>query len=183
MSLSESLDAVLAPEGDTTPGRFVVDGPETADWALRKLARVRARAAEAADLARRERDRITAWETAELERLANEGAYFTGLLEDWHRRVLDEEPRRKTIHLPAGDLHARKAPDRWAFDGNAFLQWAVRAGRDEFVRTPAPEVDKAAAKKALEVRDGAVWDPATGEVVDGVAVEPGEVRFSAEVGA
>ena len=180
MSLAEYMETSLEPAGGEST-RFRVDGPATADWALRKLARIRARQAENSALAAVERERIGEWERDENAKLQHDADFFAGLLSEWHRLVLDAEPDRRTVALPAGKLVARKQPDRWDFDAAAFLQWAVRAGRAEFVRTPAPEVDKAAAKKALAVKDGAVVDTATGEVVEGVTVEPGDVRYSVEV--
>lgn len=184
MSLAEHLDATLAPERvdvDSEHQRFVIDGPKTADWALRKCAHIRARMAENEALAAEEWARIKDWLAAENSKLERDAAFFTGLLTEYHRTVLDAEPDRKTIALPAGKLVARKQPDRWQFDTDAFIAWAIRAGHDELVRRPAPEVDRAEAKRLFKVRDGIVVDPASGEAPQGVSVEPGDVRFTVEV--
>lgn len=185
MSLAEHIEDGLRPEpfedGDELRQRFVIDGPKTADWALRKLARAKGRQAENAALAAAEVERITEWLTAENAKLGHDVAFFEGLLTEYHRHVLDGEPDRRTIALPAGKLVARKQPDRWQFDTHEFVAWAVRAGRPELVRQPPPEVNKADAKRAFKLVDGQVLDAATGEKAEGVAVEVGDVRFSVEV--
>lgn len=186
MTLAEHIESALAPaeaEGDEGRQRFFIDGPKTAEWALRKLGRLRGQMAANADLANEERRRITEWLEGENAKLQRDASFFEGLLCEWHRTVLDAEPDRKTVALPAGKLVARKQPDRWTFDANAFIQWAVRSGHDELVRRPAPEVDRAEAKRLFKVRDGIVVDPASGEAPQGVVVEPGDVRYSVEVTA
>lgn len=183
MSLAEHIDAAFAPpEADDEEGRqrFVIDGPKTAEWALRKLGRLRGRMAANDDLANEERRRIDEWLANENAKLQRDASFFEGLLREWQEAVLETEDR-KTISLPAGTLRARRLPDRWTFDGDAFLAWAVRAGRDDLIRTPAPEVDRPKVKQSLVVEHGIVVDPATGETVDGVTVEPGDVRYSVEV--
>lgn len=183
MTLAEHIESALAPPGaeGEERQRFVIDGPKTADWACRKLARLRGQMAANEDLADEERRRIDEWLGAENAKLQRDASFFEGLLCEWHRTVLDTEPDRKTVALPAGKLVARKQPARWTFDEDAFILWAVRSGHDELVRRPAPEVDRAEAKRLFKVLDGIVVDPASGEAPQGVTVEPGDVRYSVEV--
>lgn len=184
MTLAEHMEDGLGPaEADVRQEGFRIDGPKTAEWALLKLRRARARQAENTALADAERERINEWEATENAKLDHDADFFTMLLLDWHHRVLAEDPGRKTIALPAGKLVARKQPDRWRFTDSDFIAWAMRAGRDELIRQPPPEVNRAEAKKALEafVNGGVVVDPNTGEKAEGVSVEPGDVKFTVEV--
>ena len=181
MSLAEHIDAAFAPpeaEGDEGQQRFVIDGPKTAEWALRKLARLRGQMVANADLANEERRRITEWLEGENAKLQRDASFFEGLLTEYHRHVLEAEPDRKTIALPAGKLVARKQPDRWDFSDD-FIGWAVSHRRD-LVRVRY-EVEKPYAKKELGRAGDAIVDLSTGETVPGVKVEPGDVRFSVEV--
>lgn len=180
MSLAEHIeDGLYPPDGDVEHrDRFVIDGPKTADWALRKLARIRGRIADNEALAAAEMARITEWLEAENGKLAHDVNFFEGLLTEYHRHVLADEPDRKTVALPGGKLVARKQPDRWEF-GDDFVAWA-QAHIPELVRVKV-EPDRAAAKKHLTALGAAAVDVRTGEVVPGVTVEPGDVRFSVEV--
>lgn len=60
-------------------------------------------------------------EADQAERLVHDEAYFAGLLAEWHREVLAEDPRQKTLRLPHGALTPRKAPDRFEVDEEEFL--------------------------------------------------------------
>jgi len=175
------LDVDVDDQGDAECSErpaFRVHDDGSAQWALRKLAVIRRRQADARALADAEISRVTEWLQGEESRLEADAAYFEGALTAWHRQLLDDDPRRKTVRLPAGTLTARQGGDRWTFDDD-FLDWAEAHHRTDLLRVKV-EVDKPAAKKALEVYGTGVSDE-EGEVVPGVSVEPGEVRFAVQV--
>lgn len=178
-----SLDQLdPAEESD---GGFVVHDESSADWAVRKLARARGRQLEVTALAKRQRDAVLAavqpyldpideWAGEEIDRLEKDASFFESLLLTYHRSVLAEDPRAKTIKLPHGTLSSRKLPDRWEFDEPAFIEWASE-NADDLLRTKV-EIYKAEAKKRLSVDElGVVYD---GELVPGVVVTPGEPSFT-----
>lgn len=175
--LTEHIDV---PDDDEERARFRVDGPSTAEWALRKLrqaldAQEQARAVAADEIAR-----IQEWRDREVGVRQRDVDFFQGLLADYHRAVLAENPESKTIRLPAGQLRARKMPDTVDVkDLDALTEWARANERDELLRVKV-EANKAVIKK-LPVSDGRVVDPETGEAIPGVTVETGDVRFTAEV--
>jgi len=170
--------------------RFVLSDNASADWAMRKLAKARAEQASVSSLAdeqkevimaaaRRHLEPIEAWERSETERLGSEAAYFEGLLTTWHRDLLLDDSRAKTVRLPHGDLHARKSPDRFDVnDPEAFVAWASQVAPG-LVRTKV-EPDKVAMRSyfAATATEEAVVDPVTGELVASVRFVPGETRFS-----
>lgn len=177
------LDAQLAavrdnPEAaDTIREAFRIDTLAQADWAARKVAQARRRLAEAEDVAAAQIERINAWLAEQRQRCDRDTVFLTGLLERFHRERLADDPKAKTIDLPSGAvLVARKQPDCWTFDDDQFVEWA-RTGYPDAVRVrTSVEVDRTVAKK-LPVVDGQVVAP-SGEVVPGVEVTPGEVRFT-----
>ena len=171
---------------EESDGGFVVHDEASADWALRKLARVLAKAAEVTVLAERQRhailasvqaylDPIDEWAGEQIDRLAKDAEFFESLLLTFHRNVLAEDPRAKTIKLPHGTLSSRKLPDRWEFDEPTFIKWASE-NADELLRTKI-EIYRAEAKKALSVATTGevVWG---GEIVPGVTVTTGERDFT-----
>jgi hypothetical protein len=122
------------------------------------------------------------WEADQAERLVHDEAYFEGLLAEWHRQVLAEDPRQKTLRLPHGALAARKAPDHFEVDDEEFLAWGQAGGAsacagEEGTRPPgAQEV----------LLGGRGWRgagrPTTGEVLGRVRLVAGEARYEAVVG-
>lgn len=194
--LAEHLDTYLDADPDTiaeVQSMFGVRDLAHADQVLRRLARVRRNLARAEDLYETQVAQLRQYIDAERHRAGQAEERLTWLLESFHRAVLAEDPKAKTVRLPSGELVARKAPDRWDFDDEAFLAWAADH-HPEFVRTKV-EVDKPTVKKALVggvvdrdadnggglivARPGHVIS-ADGEVVPGVEVTPGEVRFTAK---
>ena len=178
-ALEQDLDEFLMgdePDWDSPP-----EAPRDADRAdeqLRRLAKVRAEMAQIGDHAQAEIERIQEWHARRVEVLAGRERWLAEGLEMWHRAVLADDPSRKTISLPCGTLKSRSQQPVWVFDDEVFIAWA-RENAPELVRVPEPkpQVDKAAAKKALHITSGdlpaeaalAITDD--GEVVPGVTVQ------------
>ncbi len=172
------LDDQLAEAGDPEQSTFVIDDMDKANWAVRKLAVYAAKLAEAEAFAQRERDRLDVWLAGEREAAADSSSFLSGLLRRYHEDRLAEDPKAKTIHLPAGDLTARKSPDRWEVDDDEHLiAWAEQSGWGEVVRRRDPEVDRNALKRTFHVAPGGTVLAPDGEVVPGVTVTEGEVSF------
>jgi phage host-nuclease inhibitor protein Gam len=182
-----ALDEFLAggePPGAGQQEHFRVDGPSTAEWALRKLRQARARQDEARALAEAETSRVAEWLRAEEARHQHDIEFFESVLTGWHRALLAEDPDRKTISLPNGTLRARKAPDALdVVDPDGLVAWAQANAHEALLRVTV-EPDKAAIKRLrrAETLDGAVVPvDDTGERLPGVVVVIGQVRFSVEV--
>lgn len=179
--LYPELDDQLADVGDPDSPeaeRFVIDSIDKANWAVRRIAAQAAKVADAEAFAQRERDRLTIWLDGERTTAMQSMDFLAGLLRRYHEDRLEADPKAKTIHLPAGDLVARKAPDVWQVDDEEFLvTWAEQAGWADVIRRRDPEVDRNALKRTFHVApDGAVIAP-DGEVVPGVTVVKGELGF------
>lgn len=180
-SLAEALDELDHPQtaGDESNGRFIITNTGQADWALRKITQRDRRVADVTALAAREIERIRTWAEAEVRSANDDRAYFAGLLEEWHRTLLAEDPKAKTVKLPHGTLSARQSPATWTFDDEPFIAWA-QSNAPALLRIKT-EVNKVQAKKDLELHtqsDGEMVVVLQGEHVPGVAVTPGDVQFS-----
>jgi phage host-nuclease inhibitor protein Gam len=167
---AERLDDALdldAPEEDT-PGHWQITDPGSADWALRKLGKVDAEAHQVSELAEQQIAAIEAWRGAEHGRLGAQREHWETLLAIYHRARLEEDEKAKTIRLPHGTLTARKLPDGIVIeDEDALMAWL---GLNEvgYIRVRR-DLDRAAIKDAVLKN---------GEILPGVEVKPGDVRFT-----
>lgn len=127
-------------------------------WRRRKLAQ----AQQVADaVIERTREHLDA------ERKRFDTSFLEDRLRGYHEARLADDPRAKSLSFPAGTLKARTTPGRVEVDAAVFLA----AAPDELVRVKR-EPDKTAI--AAHVK-------ATGEVLPGVEMVPGDVRFTVEV--
>lgn len=155
-------------EGDSE--RFRITDEGAAEWALRKMAVARRRAAANSELANAEITRIEGWLSDENGKLEREASFFESLLIEYHRTCLAEDPKRKQIALPAGVLKSRKNPDGIEIDEDQFIPFAKQEREDLLRVTVAPD------KKA--VKEAALKD---GEVLPGVTKVDGSTTFKVEV--
>ncbi|MDI3298289.1 MAG: host-nuclease inhibitor Gam family protein [Bacillota bacterium] len=177
-ALAEAWDApvesVRAREGE----RFQIDSEEKLDWALRKIARIRAEEAQVAEAAERRIAPIVAWRDAEVARLRRDEEFFLALVADYHLRLLAEDPRRKTIRRPFGVVKARAQQPEVERDDRALLAWLKERGLGAFVEV-VERPSWGELKKRLvptgptDLGEVRFVDPETGEVVPGVV---GRVR-------
>jgi hypothetical protein len=173
-----SIDpSVFEPEefadDDEHRERFRIDGPNTASWALRKLAQARGRIEENDGLADMEKQRVDDWRADANKPHERDVEYFESILRNWHEEQLDADPKRKTVSLPGGKLVAAKNPDSLNIENDLFMPWAIE-NKPEWVREKTTfEPEKAAIKKA----GGVVAE--TGEIAPGVSVIPGDLRWKA----
>ena len=155
---------------------FEINDDKAADWALRKIREAEARIEQVRQFAEEQKAEIDGWAETTAEREIHTIAFFTGLLQAYHHNIYRENPRIKTIKLPAGELQMRKAQPQYSRDDNKLTAW-LKAHRPEFVKVKESP-DWAEAKKALAVAGRHLVDPETGEIVDGVEVyEPEEPTF------
>jgi hypothetical protein len=138
------------PAFDTDP-----TPPLDADQADRWLRRLRILAEQDdadVELANTERARIDLWLSVQKARRAATTAWLEASLQmhmENHLRVGGEKAAR-TIHLPNGDLVARKQQPEYEYeDQDAFITWAERTGREHLLRYKDPEPDKNAVKAAF----------------------------------
>lgn len=180
----------VAEEARPEERRFRVDTTEKAEWAMRKLASakraIETRQAEAAAW----RARVDEWLTQVTKPLERNAAFFESLLIDWHRRTnaeeaaqgIDERKRTKTLVLPSGKAAARRqAGTLEVIDEGAFVAWAIRHERFGLLKITARKSDiKAAEDLHLPEEGGTVVELDTGEVVPGLLMHPGEIRYRVE---
>lgn len=175
--LDDQLAELGDPEAAEALGVFAIDSLDKANWAVRKIAVHAQRLADAEAFAKREFARLTLWLEGERDTAEQSSSFLAGLLRRYHEARLAEDPKAKTLHLPAGDLVARKQPDVWDIDDETLLVWAEANNRNDIVRRPEPEVDRNAVKKAFAAAAGKAVT-SDGDVVPGITVTDGETKFT-----
>lgn len=157
--------------------RFRITDDAQATWAMRKLAAAREALNGVANVAEAEIARVQAWAEQRSRQALQDAQYFEGILCEYARAQRAEG--RKSVSTPYGTVKSRAGSPRWTIDAEAFLAWA-RTAHPDLIRVKE-EPALAAVKDALQVADGGAVDPATGEVVPGVAIAEAEVTYSVEV--
>lgn len=160
-----ALEVDTVDDTDEPRDSFHVHDTASAEWAMRRVAKLRS------DLAEHEAyaEQVASWLKAEREREASAESWLVEQLEGYHRRLFDEDDRRKTITLPSGELKARKHPDGITFADEG--EFCAAYADTDLVRT-VMSPDKAKVRQEVLKR---------GATFDGVEVVPGDVKFSVVV--
>jgi phage host-nuclease inhibitor protein Gam len=158
---------------------FVIQTKEQASWVLRKLAKIRKEMAENQAVAEAEIKRTKKPLEEVNGSLEKEAEYFANLLQVYHRTVLEENPKAKTIKLPFGTLKARQQQPEYVRDEEKLLAW-TKQNRPDAVKVKE-SVDWTKLKETISnVVDGlAITED--GEVIEGVKVVERGVKFTVEV--
>ncbi|NTW04556.1 MAG: hypothetical protein HGA27_00375 [Peptococcaceae bacterium] len=173
------LDEYLEQDTENS-STFRIENTEMAVWALRKVCKIENSRNESRSAAQTEIDRIKTWLADEEERADQNRGYFEMLLEDYHRRILLEDPRAKTIKLPHGELQMRAQQPEFTKDDEVLLAWA-KENHPEFIivpPTPEPKLDWPGLKKTAHILNEQIVDPATGEIIPGISVVERPAKFT-----
>jgi hypothetical protein len=157
-----------------------------AEWAMRKMREAHEHVAEVEAQAAQWAREVTWWAERESRAAVATATYMAGLLEDYHRRRREEDPKAATTRLPSGVIEstAHKAAVE-VTDEEALLAWCQANAPTAVVTVPESYKVPAAAVKVLgtivedHVQDGEDGPVATvrsfvtagGERIPGVAVK------------
>lgn len=179
-ALDEALDtAYQVPETEEARETFRINDLDQAGWAVRKYARIERRRAELRQAAELEITRIQSWLKGEEEKIDQQESFFANLLADYHRRILEADPKAKTITLPHGTLQMRAQQPEFRRDDNALMAWikSEPSLAERFIRTKE-EVAWVDLKRDLKVSEDGTVVTAWGEIVPGVVAEIRLPQFS-----
>ncbi|WP_339195191.1 host-nuclease inhibitor Gam family protein [Aeribacillus sp. FSL W8-0870] len=162
--------------------RFQITGIDSLNWAFRKLAAFKAKAAEVEQLAQAERERIDRWEEEQKKSIQQNIEFFEQLIHEYHAKVLQDDPKTKTLSTPYGKSKARKSkaqPEK--ANENLLLQHVKENGMTEFIKESVKWGDLKKTLKVVEVNGQQVVIDENGQVVPGVVVKPETISYSVEV--
>lgn len=152
------------------------------DWCARRLDRARQRMIDVEAVATREYERIRAWVGAEQEKAGRDATYFEGRIIDWHHRVLEDDPKAKTINLPCGAA-VKSTAGRLRVeveDPNALVPW-LEEHATTALEWPEPKVKLTELAKRFGSKAQGETEPGPypaitpeGEIVPGVKIVRGQ---------
>jgi hypothetical protein len=162
--------------------RFQITGIDSLNWAFRKLSAYKAKATEVEQLAKAERDRIDRWEEEQKKSIQQNIEFFEQLIHEYHAKVLQEDPKAKTLSTPYGKSKARqtKAQPEKA-DENLLLKHVKENGMTEFIKESVKWGDLKKTLKVVEIDGNQVVIDENGQAVPGVVVKPESISYSVEV--
>lgn len=172
LSLHEYLDE---QEGVQDEG-FKVDTEEKANWALRKLAKIEEQRQEDIALAEAEIQKIESWLEQKKEKHDRDTDYFQGLLAAYAQERRREDPKFKSLKLPNGVVRFRKQQPKYHYVDDRLLESLKAHGRDDLIKVKESP-DKANLKKQFAVNGDKLFNPDTGEALEGVTVEYRDDKF------
>jgi phage host-nuclease inhibitor protein Gam len=164
---------------------YAIRDDRHASWVMRKLRLIRRRQREMTALheseartLREELGIIEQWLADTNRPLDQEAAYLEGILGQYALRVRNEwEDHTKSVTLPWGRISTTASQATFVItDKDAVVAWAEAQGYDDVVKVEEKKTPLiSVAKQYLDNAGGVAFDPQTGAVVNGVAVNPAKV--------
>ena len=162
-----------------TTERFTIDTPDKANWALRKIRALQTQIKETDGIADREIERIEHWRKTENDKFKNQVTRFESMLTEYHMSILEQDPDKKTISLPAGEIKARQQQPKFTRDETTLTEWAKT--NNPYYLTHITKLQWGELKKNIQVVGDKAYDKETGEIIPGIEVEEQGIKFSVKV--
>lgn len=175
-----SLHEFLDKQEQVNEEGFKVEDEQQANWALRKIKDLQTQKNENIALAESEISKIEAWLEQENGKLDNSIEYFQGLLAEYAMKQREENPKFKSMKLPYGIVRFRKQQPKWVYDDELLLKSLKEQDAEELIRVKE-EPNKQAIKKLFVVENGKLYNPGTGEFIEGVEIIERDEVFEVKV--
>jgi hypothetical protein len=155
--LNESISKMEAEElninvtGDEESDREMIQNPQQANYFCKVVNELREERAKTEELINQELKRVQreyeAYKTKELNRIDGQIQYFSGLLESYATKEL-QNSKKRSIKLPHGTLSIKKQQDKYDYDEEAILECLKKNKQDKFIKVQTVEtVNKKDLKK------------------------------------
>lgn len=155
--LNESISKMEAEElninvtGDEESDREMIQNPQQANYFCKVVNELREERAKTEELINRELERVQreyeAYKTKEFNRIDGQIQYFSGLLESYATKEL-QNSKKRSIKLPHGTLSIKKQQDKYDYDEKAILECLKENKQDKFIKVQTVEtVNKKDLKK------------------------------------
>lgn len=155
--LNESISKMEAEElninvtGDEESDREMIQNPQQANYFCKVVNELREERAKTEELINQELKRVQreyeAYKTKELNRIDGQIQYFSGLLESYATKEL-QNSKKRSIKLPHGTLSIKKQQDKYDYDEDAIIECLKKNKQDKFIKVQTVEtVNKKDLKK------------------------------------
>lgn len=155
--LNESISKMEAEElninvtGNEESDREMIQNPQQANYFCKVVNELREERAKTEELINQELERVQreyeAYKTREFNRIDGQIQYFSGLLESYATKEL-QNSKKRSIKLPHGTLSIKKQQDKYDYDEEAILECLKKNKQDKFIKVQTVEtVNKKDLKK------------------------------------
>lgn len=155
--LNESISKMEAEElninvtGNEESDREMIQNPQQANYFCKVVNELREERAKTEELINQELERVQreyeAYKTKEFNRIDGQIQYFSGLLESYATKEL-QNSKKRSIKLPHGTLSIKKQQDKYDYDEDAILECLKKNKQDKFIKVQTVEtVNKKDLKK------------------------------------
>lgn len=155
--LNESISKMEAEElninvtGNEESDREMIQNPQQANYFCKVVNELREERAKTEELINQELKRVQreyeAYKTKEFNRIDGQIQYFSGLLESYATKEL-QNSKKRSIKLPHGTLSIKKQQDKYDYDEEAILECLKKNKQDKFIKVQTVEtVNKKDLKK------------------------------------
>lgn len=155
--LNESISKMEAEElninvtGNEESDREIIQNPQQANYFCKVVNELREERAKTEELINQELERVKreyeAYKTKEFNRIDGQIQYFSGLLESYATKEL-QNSKKRSIKLPHGTLSIKKQQDKYDYDEEAIIECLKKNKQDKFIKVQTVEtVNKKDLKK------------------------------------
>lgn len=162
--------------------KFEITDLDSLNWAFRKLKAYKEKEREITELAEAERERINRWEEQEKDKIKDSVSFFETLINEYHAKVLQQDPKQKTLSTPYGKSKTRRMKSQVKkANEKSILEHVVNNGMDEYIKPTLKWSDFKKSIQIAEINGEFKAIDENGQEVPGTVIEPEQIKFSVEV--
>lgn len=151
ISKMEAEELNINVTGNEESDREIIQNPQQANYFCKVVNELREERAKTEELINQELERVKreyeAYKTKEFNRIDGQIQYFSGLLESYATKEL-QNSKKRSIKLPHGTLSIKKQQDKYDYDEEAIIECLKKNKQDKFIKVQTVEtVNKKDLKK------------------------------------
>lgn len=151
ISKMEAEELNINVTGNEESDREIIQNPQQANYFCKVVNELREERAKTEELINQELKRVQreyeAYKTKEFNRIDGQIQYFSGLLESYATKEL-QNSKKRSIKLPHGTLSIKKQQDKYDYDEDAIIECLKKNKQDKFIKVQTVEtVNKKDLKK------------------------------------
>lgn len=146
--LNESISKMEAEElnikitGNEEEDKELIQNPQQANYFCKTISELREERALVNELVDQELERVNkqyeAYRAKELNKIDGQIQYFSGLLESYATKEL-QNSKKRSIKLPYGTLSIKKQQDKYDYDDEQILEWLKQNNQNKFIKVQTKE--------------------------------------------
>ena len=157
---------------------FQILDDETANFFLKRLYEINQEKEEIVSLCDKEIEKhnqiVNTFREEKLKSFENVESYYKYLLEQYASSKLQGQTKVKSVKLPFGTLQFRKSPSQYTYDNDLLIKYLKDNNLNHLISIVESPNKKEIKKEGSEKDGKLIID---GQEVEGIDIQPGEVKF------